>query len=49
MYTQVGSCPVCGAPIYAPTEWNGVIPPPSIKTCGCASTNKVVVTSDHTT
>lgn len=35
--TQVGSCPRCGAPIYAPTFYMNVsiLPPPVTKTCWC--------------
>lgn len=35
MYTQVGSCPHCGAPIYSPAFWMGVCPPPVTHTCQC--------------
>jgi hypothetical protein len=35
MWTQVGSCPKCGAPIYAPSVWNGITPPPVTYTCAC--------------
>ena len=31
----VGSCPKCGAPVYAPLDWNAIIPPPSIPSCAC--------------
>lgn len=34
-FTQVGSCPRCGAPIYAPMMWHAVVPPPNQYTCGC--------------
>lgn len=37
MFTQTGSCPKCGAPIYAPTIWMAVIPPPPQYTCACAA------------
>ena len=33
--TIVGHCPHCGAPIYAPSMWFGVTPPPSTHTCAC--------------
>jgi hypothetical protein len=33
--TVVSHCPHCGAPIYAPTAWWGIGPPPSTHTCGC--------------
>ena len=35
MYTIVGSCPKCGAPIYAPTVWHSTLPPPPLYTCAC--------------
>jgi hypothetical protein len=34
-YCPIGSCPHCGAPIYAPADWLAVIPPPSQYTCTC--------------
>lgn len=33
--TTVGHCPKCGAPIYSPGEWWGVLPPPPQYTCFC--------------
>lgn len=33
--TIVGHCPVCGAPIYSPTVWHGINPPPPTYTCYC--------------
>lgn len=38
MYTAIGSCPVCGSPIYTHTTWNAITPPPSIRSCGCPNT-----------
>lgn len=35
MNTIVGHCPKCGAPIYAPSFWQGITPPPSTPTCMC--------------
>jgi hypothetical protein len=35
MYTVVGHCAKCGSPIYAPTMWMGVTPPPSTPSCAC--------------
>lgn len=32
-YTEIGKCPVCGAPIWAPFEWYGVYPPPPMYSC----------------
>lgn len=37
MYEIVGHCPKCGAPIYAPSMWHGIIPPPSQYSCNCHS------------
>ena len=34
-YSQIGSCPQCGAPIYVPTVWGGIIPPSPMYSCGC--------------
>ena len=31
----VGHCPKCGAPIYAPMNWQSITPPPSIYSCAC--------------
>lgn len=36
-FTIVGNCKKCGAPIYAPTVWNGICPPPSQYSCSCFS------------
>jgi hypothetical protein len=32
---QTGSCPTCGAPIYAESPFWSVMPPPPIYTCNC--------------
>ncbi len=37
MFTQVGACPRCGSPIYSPSVWNGITPPPAQHTCGCTA------------
>jgi len=44
MNTQVGSCPHCGAPIYSPTVWHGVTPPPVTFTCQCGPREKTIIT-----
>ena len=44
MKTQVGSCPHCGAPIYQPTAWWGINPPPNEYTCFCLSNRSGVYT-----
>ncbi len=48
MYTIVGSCPKCGAPIYTYTVWHGTIPPPPIYTCNCVP-HPQTYTSTNTT
>jgi len=35
MFTIVGNCPKCGAPIYTYTAWWGVCPPPNMYSCYC--------------
>lgn len=35
MYTQIGSCPRCGAPRWSPSLWMAVTPPPSTPSCAC--------------
>jgi hypothetical protein len=35
MYTQIGACPKCGAPIYTYSVWHAITPPPSFPTCCC--------------
>lgn len=47
MYTTIGSCPKCGAPIYTYSAWNGVTPPPSIHSCYCAA-RPTITTTDRT-
>jgi len=39
MYSTIGSCPKCGAPIYTYGVWNGVQPPPPLYSCNCRNTN----------
>lgn len=36
MYLVVGHCPKCGAPVYAPTTYGSVCPPPSQPSCSCS-------------
>ena len=43
MYTVVGNCPRCGAPIYAPTVWSSVTPPPSTPSCSCFPRPQAIV------
>jgi len=35
MYTTIGTCPRCGAPIYTHAVWHSVTPPPPIYSCQC--------------
>ena len=46
MYTQVGSCPKCGAPIYSYAgAWFSILPPPSYHTCNCVQQPMVKTTT----
>ena len=51
-YVQVGSCPQCGAPIYQPSVWWGILPPPNTYSCNCMprqqpyTNNKIYVYDD---
>jgi hypothetical protein len=45
-YTTVGNCPKCGAPIYAPTIWHGILPPPNQYTCSCYPQSKTITTTN---
>jgi len=49
MYTQVGQCPKCGSPIYAPSSWMGVTPPPSKYSCSCNLSSRDCINSAETT
>ena len=49
MQTQTGSCPHCGAPIYAESPWFGVTPPPPIYTCSCMAHLRMTYTTTDTT
>lgn len=46
MHTIVGHCPHCGAPVYAPTVWNSILPPPSTPSCGCAARTHVTINTN---
>ncbi len=49
-FVVVGHCPHCGAPIYSPSSWHGVVPPPATHSCACAPAARfVTVTSTHPT
>lgn len=45
MHTIVGHCPKCGSPIYAPSSWLAVIPPPSYPSCNCFPRGRTVTTT----
>lgn len=47
-FIQVGTCPKCGAPIYSPSMWHGITPPPANYTCSCYSKNNGISTSSDT-
>jgi hypothetical protein len=40
MKIKCGNCPICGAPIYSYTPWNGNNPPPTYRTCNCLKKSK---------
>lgn len=44
-FTMISSCPWCGAPIYAPSVWHGITPPPATYSCSCVPQPKVVTTT----
>jgi len=48
MQQQVGSCPICGAPIYAESPWWSILPPPSIHTCNCTAHTMQTYTTSNT-
>lgn len=48
MYTVVGSCPKCGAPIYTESFWFGILPPPIIHTCSCYPSAQIITTTGGT-
>lgn len=41
MYSTAGSCPKCGSPIFVPSVWNSVLPPPVTKSCYCVVDNNL--------
>jgi hypothetical protein len=45
MNTVVGHCPKCGAPIYAPSVWMGITPPPPQYSCSCVPQPKTAFTN----
>lgn len=34
-YVVAGYCPHCGAPLYVPSAWWGITPPPVTYSCAC--------------
>ena len=45
MKTTIGTCPKCGAPIYVPTAWWGINPPPNEYTCACIQIKTIINTT----
>lgn len=43
--TIVSYCPKCGSPIYAPSMWFGITPPPSTRTCSCFAEVTIITTT----
>ena len=48
MHTIIGHCPRCGSPIWSPTIWHGVIPPPAQHSCDCFPPRGRVITTTTT-
>lgn len=44
-FSTVGACSKCGAPIYAPSMWMGITPPPSSHSCSCFAQVTTVTTT----
>ena len=47
-YMQAGTCPRCGCPIYQPTVWHGILPPPATRGCACFPPSVRTVTTTNT-
>lgn len=43
MYTQIGTCPQCGAPIWASMMNGSILPPQPIYSCICHSVQQKTV------
>jgi len=48
-YATVGSCPRCGAPIYAESPWFSILPPPSRPSCSCFPQSETITTNTTST
>ena len=48
MYTIIGNCPKCGAPIYTHLVWMSITPPPSIYSCSCILQPQTITTTTTT-
>ncbi len=46
MYSIASHCMRCGAPIYVPTMWHSISPPPPSFTCSCFPQPTVVTTNN---
>jgi len=47
-WTQVGTCPKCGAPMYVPMVWHGVLPPTPRRSCGCFPPQTIITSGTST-
>ena len=45
MYTRVGECCYCGAPIYMMLMWMAMVLPPSCPSCSCVVRRDVTYTN----
>lgn len=48
MFTVIGSCAKCGAPIYTNTMWFGTTAPPSMYSCACVHVSQVTAAAPLT-
>lgn len=44
-YVQTSTCPKCGAPIYVPMMWHGIMPPPPMYSCACVPEARAITTT----
>lgn len=45
MFTMIGHCTKCGAPVYSDSVWNGTSPPPVRYSCLCQDDGRRFVNS----
>lgn len=45
---EVGNCTKCGAPVYQPMIWHGILPPPVSYSCNCHGGINKTFTNNNT-